>query len=186
MGLRSADSNSFGALAYPTPEDAHQAQLILLQLADNEEIKLHDAAIVHKTEAGDIQLEQTTELSPKTGAIAGGSIGVLLGLAIGGPIGAAALGALAGTAAGLFDTGIANKHLKELGEALEPGQAALCVLVKEANWELLSERMQPLGGHILEAHLTDEAVEGLEQAHAAQRAAQLAAEPNDANIDTAS
>lgn len=166
MSSRSADSYSFGALAYPSPEDAHQAELILLQLADNEEITLRDAAIVSKTEASDVKLEQTTELSPKSGAIAGGSIGLLLGLALGGPIGAAALGAIAGSAAGLFDTGIANKRLHELGEKLEPGQAALCVLIAEANWELLSERIRPLGGHLIEAKLTDEAVEGLEQAYA--------------------
>ena len=126
--------------------------------------------VVNKGADGTVELEQSTELRPGTGALTGGTIGLLLGLAVGGPLGAAAVGAAGGAVAGLRDTGLSNRRLVELGEKLEAGQAALCVLIKEANWELLVERLRPLGGHLLEARLTDEAVAALEQARAQPQA----------------
>ena len=104
------------------------------------------------------------------GALAGGTVGLLLGLAVGGPIGGAVLGGAAGRVTGALGSSISSKRIKELGTTLEPGQEALCLLVDEANWELLRSELRGLGGRLIEANLTDEALEGLEQARATDQA----------------
>ena len=43
------------------------------------------------------------------------------------------------------------------------------MLVGDANWEALSAELRALDARLIEARLTDEALEGLEQARAAQQ-----------------
>ena len=52
-----------------------------------------------------------------------------------------AVGALMGTAFSMFDRGIKNKLLKELGENMTADESALAVLVEEADWAAVKERM---------------------------------------------
>jgi uncharacterized membrane protein len=162
-------SYSFGALAYESSDAAGAAQLELRRLEREGEIELKDDAIVVKTPDGELDLKHGPHVSPKTGTLAGGIVGLLLGLAAGGPLGGVVLGAAAGRVAGGLGSSLSAKRLKELGESLEPGQAALCILVGEANWELLRSELAALGGRLLEARLTDEAMAALEEARAAER-----------------
>ena len=63
----------------------------------------------------------------------------------------------AGSGVGLFDTGIDDPRMKELGKTLPHGGAALCVLVAEADWPTLRERTTPYVGELLVVELTPEA-----------------------------
>ena len=58
----------------------------------------------------------------------------------------------------MFDRGIKNKLLKELGEKMTPEQSALAVLVEEADWTAVKERMgaQNFNGEIVVQELVDE------------------------------
>ena len=47
-----------------------------------------------------------------------------------------------GTAFAMFDRGIKNKLLKELGEDMTPSQSAVAILVEHADWPKAVERMQ--------------------------------------------
>ena len=154
---------SFGVVGYPDREHAEEALDIVNTLAGEKRVKLADAAIVVKADDGKLELHQTHEISVGTGAITGGVAGLLLGFALGGPLGGALVGLLGGGALGVFDTGIENKRMKKLGESLAPGHTALCVLIEDADWQLLRERLAPLGGEVLVAELTDEAAEALER-----------------------
>ena len=49
--------------------------------------------------------------------------------------------ALLGTAFAMFDRGIKNKLLKEIGEDMTTNESALSVLIKEADWGTLKARM---------------------------------------------
>jgi uncharacterized membrane protein len=123
---------------------------------------VRDSAVVVKDAGGRVELHQTRELSVGQGLIAGGTVGFLLGLAVGGPIGAAVVGMAAGGGLGVFDTGIRNKRLRSLGDELEPGQAALVVLVVSAEWAEARERMASHQGEVLLAELSDEALAALD------------------------
>jgi uncharacterized membrane protein len=164
-----SEKHNFVVMAFESRAVADQALQRIEELSRAKEIAVKDAALVVKGPDGAITLDQTKELSVGQGTIAGGVAGFLLGLAIGGPIGTTLVGMVAGGGAGFFDTGIDNKRLKELGEELEPGQAAVGVLVERANWPLVRERVQPLGGRPLVLELTDEALAALEDAAASSQ-----------------
>jgi uncharacterized membrane protein len=155
---------SFAVIVYADRERAGEALAVIEHLADEKHVKLRDAAIVVRGAAGGLELHQTRELSVGQGAVTGGVAGMLFGLALGGPIGAALVGMAGGGVLGVLDTGIRNERMKEVGESLDQRQAALCVLIESADWALVRERMEPLGGELLVAELTDDAAAALERA----------------------
>jgi uncharacterized membrane protein len=84
------------------------------------------------------------------GALWGGLIGLiflapLFGMAVG-----AASGALAGKAT---DAGVNDRFMKDLGEALPPGGAALIALGRTDARDKLIERVRPYGGEIIQTSL---------------------------------
>jgi len=134
------DKYSFIVVKYPQKTTADEALKAVLGLAKEKVVKLRDAVAITKTEQGKIKLHQTKDDTAKKGFIKGGGIGVLFALLFG-PVGWVAAGAALGGAFAMFDRGIKNKLLKELGENMTPEQSALAVLVEEADWETVRQRM---------------------------------------------
>src|SRR5690349_23272344 len=116
------------AIAY---EDVPTAQQVARNLSDAVKahvVELEDLVILERKQDGKVKLHQpsTAGLGAASGALWGGLIGLLffmplLGMAIGGAAGAAG-GALS-------DYGIDDNFMKELGEEIEPGGAALLLLI---------------------------------------------------------
>ena len=76
-----------------------------------------------------------------------------------------AIGAASGAAAGaLSDIGVDDKFMKEVGAKIEPGTAALFLLVREATADKVLPEVQPFGGHILQSSLTTEQENALKEA----------------------
>jgi len=134
------DKYSFIVVKYPQKATADAALNVVLGLTKVKVIKLRDAVTITKTEKGKLKLHQTKDDTAKQGFLKGGGIGVLFALLFG-PVGWVAAGAALGTAFAMFDRGIKDKLLKELGEKMTPEQSALAVLVEEADWETLRQRM---------------------------------------------
>jgi uncharacterized membrane protein len=155
---------SFVASAHPGREEAEIALRALEGLAAEGSLRLADAAVVVKTDAGRVELHQRRDISPGEGAVGGGVAGVLAGLLLGFPLAIPVAGAALGAGLGAFDRGIDNARMRRLGDELEPGQAALCALVGEADWLVVRERMSPLVGELLVAELTPEAEAALRAA----------------------
>ena len=77
------------------------------------------------------------------GAASGGFWGVLVGLLFLNPLLGAAVGAGVGAASGaLSDLGINDDFLREVGEGLTSGTAALCVLLRNSAPDRVIERLQ--------------------------------------------
>ena len=101
-------------------------------------IDAYDAAVIERKDNGKVKIVKKHETPTRALGVFGGGVGLATGLvialfpaaAIGGGLllgttaGGAALGALAGHAAG----GMSRKDLKELGETLDQGQAALVLV----------------------------------------------------------
>ena len=109
---------------------------------------------------GKVELRQALNLTA-AGAVSGGFWGTLVGLLFLNPLVGAAVGAGVGAASGaMTDLGINDGFLKEVGEALKPGKAALCLLVKEATTDRVIEKLRRHAGHtqLLQTNLshTDE------------------------------
>lgn len=119
------------AFTFADPLLAQEALLAAVRLSSHDQLELEDAAIVSRDDRGKVRLAQTRELTPGQGALSGGWFGLIAGLFVpGGPLVPMAIGAAAG---GLFaklrDQGIRDDEMRQWGESLDNGQAALFLLV---------------------------------------------------------
>jgi uncharacterized membrane protein len=135
-----SEKYSFIVIKYPGKETGDAALAAVVSLAKEKVVKLKDAVAITKTEKGKIKLHQTKDDPAGKGFLKGGLIGVLFAILFG-PAGWIVAGAALGTAFSIFDRGIKNKLLKELGEKMSSDESALAVLVEEADWETLRDRM---------------------------------------------
>jgi len=156
-----AEKYSFIVVKYPQKETGEAALAAVVGLAKEKIVKLKDAVAITKTEKGKIKLHQTKDDSAGKGFLKGGVIGIIFAVFFGGALWIAA-GALLGTAFSMFDRGIKNKLLKELGEKMTVDESALAVLVEEADWATLKERMaannfkgEIVVSEIVEEHLAE-------------------------------
>jgi uncharacterized membrane protein len=141
------------AVAYPDLGTAEQVRGELVQATKERILSLEDAVLVEHRSDGKIKLHQamsTSGAGAAGGALWGGLIGLiflapLFGMAVG-----AASGALAGKAT---DAGVNDRFMKDLGEALPPGGAALIALGRTDARDKLIERVRPYGGEIIQTSL---------------------------------
>lgn len=156
------------AIAYPDVKTAEEVMGALGRLQVERSIELEDAVVVTRDDGGKVKLHQarsTTGAGAAGGALWGGLIGLLflaplLGMAVG-----AASGAVAGK---LTDVGVDDSFLKELGEKLQPGMAAVIVLVRRSTPDKVIPEIQQFGGTVLQSSLDDDAETRLQEALAGQ------------------
>ena len=135
-----SEKYSFIVVKYPQKETGEAALATVVGLAKEKVVKLKDSVAITKTEKGKIKLHQTKDDPAGKGFLKGGLIGVLFAILFG-PAGWIVAGAALGTAFSMFDRGIKNKLLKELGDDMSTEESALAVLIEEADWETLRDRM---------------------------------------------
>jgi uncharacterized membrane protein len=149
------------AVGYESEEIAERALATLADLAREDALGLKDAALVAKDDAGRVELRQT-RLAAGESVVSGGSIGLLLGLAVGVPVAAALLGLAGGGGLAAFHRGISDKRMRKFGEELPLGHAALFALVEDVKWPILHERLSPYGGEVAASELDDAVVAALD------------------------
>ncbi len=125
------------------------------KLAEDGALVLEQAAVVVKTEEGEVQITDVKEFEPKQGRLYGAVTGGLVGL-IGGPVGAV-VGAAAGAAAGgLFarvtDRGVSNRMIKDIEKGLQPGSSALIAYAQLSWVDRAITRLEEAGASV--AHTT--------------------------------
>jgi uncharacterized membrane protein len=149
---------NFIVVKYPGKNTAEAALAVVRKLEKEKVVKLKDAVAITTTEKGKIKLHQTKDDPAGKGFLKGGLIGLIFALLFG-PAGWIVAGAALGTAFSMFDRGIKNKLLKELGENMTSDESALAVLIVEADWDTLNARMdakysgQVIVQQMLEEHL---------------------------------
>jgi uncharacterized membrane protein len=144
------------AVEYPNEQAAELALGIVRDLNDEDALAVHDAAVVVKRADGRVELRQSRELAAGEGAVGGGSIGILLGLAVAIPVAGALVGVAAGMGFAALDKGISNKRMRELGDTLAPGQAVLFALVGDVDWDLLASQLAPTGGELVTSEVSED------------------------------
>lgn len=142
MSARGLDTFAAFAATYGTVEDAESDYDTVKALYyDIGVIDTFDAAVVAKDDRGKVTIVKKHEQPTRHGAWAGGGLGLAAGLCValfpavgigagvvyGAGVGAG-LGAIAGHAAG----GMSRSDLKDLGETLDAGQAALVAIAAAA------------------------------------------------------
>lgn len=158
-------------IGYENEIKAEEVRLALLKMEKEYLIDLIDAVVVVRDAQGKVRLRQMQNLTA-AGAASGGFWGMLIGMLFLNPLFGFAIGATAGAVSGaLSDVGIDDKFMKNLAEALTPGSAALCVLVRQMTADKVIEEIQPFGGTVIKTNLCHENETKLREALAAAQGA---------------
>ncbi|MFE6869978.1 DUF1269 domain-containing protein [Kitasatospora sp. NPDC057692] len=149
-------SNLF-AIAYPDLATARAVRDEAVGLQKQRLIELEDAVVVERRADGKIKLHQqvsTTGAGAASGAVWGGVIGLLFFM----PILGAAVGGAAGAAVGATtDIGVDDDFMRQVGQHLQPGTAAVFLLVRRATADKVVPALARHGGRIIQTSLSAEA-----------------------------
>ena len=152
------------AIAYPDTATAEIVRADLIQATKEHLLRLEDAVVVERQPDGKIKVHQgmsTTSAGAAGGALWGGVIGLLF-LA---PLFGMAIGAASGAAAGkVTDAGVNDAFMKQLGEKVGPGGAALIMLGRSDAPEKVIDRVKQYGGEVIQTSLDAEEEERLRSA----------------------
>lgn len=152
------------AIAYPNETTASEVAQTLVELQKEHSIEFDDLVVAIRKDDGKIKLRQSFNPTG-TGAAGGALWGGLIGLIFFMPLVGAAIGAASGAAAGaLTDVGVDDNFMKELGEKLQPGNAAVFVLVRQSTPDKVLPRISQYGGEVIHSSLSQEAEETLQEA----------------------
>jgi uncharacterized membrane protein len=153
------------AIAYDDLATAQRVAQNVDTLQKGHELELDDMVLVERRGDGKIKLHQPSLAG--VGAAGGALWGGLIGLIFFAPFLGMAIGAASGAAAGaMSDTGVDDKFLKELGAQLQPGNAALVVLVRQMSMDKILPRIE-IPGRVIQTSLSNEAEGQLSDALAA-------------------
>jgi uncharacterized membrane protein len=140
-------------IAFPTEAKAEEVRQKLLAMQKEYLIELDDAVVAVKDAQGSIKLNQMINMTT-TGAVSGTFWGTLIGLIFMMPLVGAAMGAASGALGGaLTDLGINDKWMKETAAAIQPGTAALFVLVRKVTADKVLEGLKGEGGTVMKTSL---------------------------------
>src|SRR6056297_1990305 len=128
----------------------------MYELQKRELVKLEDAAVVVRNENGRAKVKQAHSLVG-AGALGGAFWGMLIGLLFFAPwlglIAGAAGGALAGK---MGDIGVDDSFIKEVSDAIEPGNSALFLLTRDAQIDRIREELSDVEFEIIQTNLSPE------------------------------
>jgi len=139
------------AAVYADEDRARTICDMLEQMHRATTISLDDAVTVTKGSDGKLQIHETREVTTskgaKRGAIAAGLFGLVFPPSL--IVSAVAGGVLGGLWGKLRDTGIKTKAIKDLGDRLEPGKAAVVALVDQASVQATETALEGYDGELI-------------------------------------
>jgi uncharacterized membrane protein len=136
-------------IAFPSEAKAEEVRQKILELQKEYLIELGDAAIAVKQPDGSVRLNQLINTTA-AGAVSGTFWGTLVGLIFLMPLAGAAIGAASGALGGwLTDVGVNDAFMKEVAESLQPGNAALFLLIRKLTTDKVLEDLKGVGGKVL-------------------------------------
>jgi len=176
--LEDTEMSDLVAIIYPSEAKAEEVRQRLFKLQKEYLITISDAVIAVKTEAGPIKLNQIVNTTA-IGAVSGSFWGLLIGVIFLNPILGVALGAASGALGGaLSDYGIDDAFMKELATSMQPGNAALFVLIKNMTPDKVLREIKDAGGTVLKTSLDDTKEQQLRDALAKASTEQAAPKTN--------
>jgi len=137
------------AIRYPSAQLAERAAAEVRALAGERALELEDAAVAVKHEGERVELRQLHGLAAGEGLVAGGAIGLLLGVPLGLPVAAALVGMAGGGGVSALDRGISDRRMRDVASSLQTGEAILFLLAAGIDWSRLRERLAPYEGALV-------------------------------------
>jgi uncharacterized membrane protein len=157
------------AIAYPNLETAREVAQNVGQAQKAHLIELDDMVIAEHRNDGKLKLHQPSLAG--VGAAGGALWGGLIGLIFFVPLFGMAIGAAAGAVGGkMTDAGVDDNFMKDLAAKLEPGKAALILLIRQANTDKILEEVK-IPGEVIQTSLATEEEERLRSSLGVEAAA---------------
>ena len=151
------------AIAYDDVDQARQVTATIGELVKEHSLTVEDVVIVEHKPGGKMKLHQPSMAG--VGAASGALWGGLIGLIFLMPLFGMAIGAASGAAAGaMSDYGVDDDFMKELGQKLPEGGAAVIVLVREATRDKVVPEVSKYGGHLIQSSLSHDQEAALQEA----------------------
>ena len=145
--------------AFKEEETADAALKALKEAKKERLIGIQDAAVIRRDEDNKLHIKETADMGGGKGAAVGGVLGGIIGL-IGGPagvvLGGAAGAAVGGFTAKLFDAGIPDERLEEIGSALTPGTSAIIAIIEHKWVAEVEQELAEAGADVLTEALRDD------------------------------
>lgn len=155
-------------LSFDNEASAFQMRDKLVNMQKQQVISLADAAIVIRDKNGKPKVKQLHSLVG-AGALGGAFWGMLIGLLFFAPWMGMAIGALSGALSGkLSDIGVDDNFIKEVGATIEPGHAALFLLVTKVTADKVLPELSDYNAKVLQTSLSNEDEAKLREAFGAQ------------------
>lgn len=145
-----------------SPQTAEKMLDVGRDLARQELLQLADAAWVERNADGNVKLHQSVNLTAMmagSGAVTGALWGTLIGLLFLNPLAGAAVGAGVGAGTGaisgrLTDIGVDDNLIREIGQTLEPGKAAVFFLARNATVDRVIDAMKAYNPKVIQTNLS--------------------------------
>jgi uncharacterized membrane protein len=151
-------------ITYSSEARAEEMRQKVLELQKEYLIELGDAVIAVKQEGGHVKLNQLLNTTA-SGAMMGGLWGAMIGAIFLMPLAGAALGAAGGALSGaLTDFGVNDNFAKQVAESLQPGNAALFLLVRKMTADKVLDALKGTGGLVLRTSLDRQKEQALRDA----------------------
>ena len=155
-------------LSFDNEASAFQMRDKLLEMQKQQVISLADAAIVVRDKKGKPKVKQLHSLVG-SGALGGAFWGMLIGLLFFAPWLGMAAGALGGALGGkMTDIGVDDNFIKEVGATIEPGHAALFLLVAKVTADKVLPELSAYNAKVLQTSLSNEDENKLREAFGAE------------------
>jgi uncharacterized membrane protein len=142
-------------LTFDNETDAPDAMKALRDIEKMGQLSIEDTAVLVKDPNGKLRVDNEVSGAVETGAVVGGTLGLMLsfmfpvaGLAVG--IGGGAL------VAKLLETGVDGKFVKDVGEELKPGTSALFVVGRGSSHVVVLQALEPFKGTVYQTTLSSE------------------------------
>jgi uncharacterized membrane protein len=160
-------------LRFAEPSKAYQALSMLKASGEEGRIGLESAAVVERTENGELRIPESADNVGPVGTASGSLIGMLVGV-LGGPVGVLVGWGAGAVMGGAFDVDRAvtsDEALSVLSKAIPPGSTAVIASVEEDTVEVIDGEARKLGGEVTRRPVA----EVMAELEAAEDAAEAAA-----------
>lgn len=151
-------------VAFDDETTAFKVRDKLSQMQKQYLIGLDDLVVAVRDKEGKVKIKQAVNMAG-AGALGGAFWGMLIGLIFFVPIFGLAVGAISGALGGKFsDYGIDDHFIKQVSEAIQPGQSAVFMLISEATPDKFLEAMSEFHGRVIQTSLSAEQEQRIKEA----------------------
>lgn len=144
------------AITYPSEVQARQTLDAVAQAQNAYLARLEDACIVTRDADGKAHLHQLVNTTA-TGGVGGAFWGTLIGLLFLNPLLGLVVGGASGAVGGaITDYGISDDFMRGLAKDIQPGSAALFLMLQDATLDRVLPELAHHGGSLLYTNLSKE------------------------------